>query len=68
MATFWPTFHHDGKISPARCRWGCTPTPFHYISTITYKVVVHAYAEGAETLSLFLLCVEMLGFFTFKQR
>ncbi len=30
MATFWRTFHHDGKISPA---WlgGCTPSPFRSI-------------------------------------
>ncbi len=31
---------------------GCTPTPFHY-STITYKVVVFAPAEWADTLTLF---------------
>ncbi len=31
MTTFWRTFHHDGKISPAWCGWGCTPTPIHYI-------------------------------------
>jgi hypothetical protein len=28
-ATFWSTFHHDGKISPG-WRWECTPTPFRY--------------------------------------
>ncbi len=27
MATFWRTFHHDGKIIPAWWGWGCTPTP-----------------------------------------
>ena len=33
MASFWRTFHHDGKISPA---WrGCTP---FILSTITYKI------------------------------
>ncbi len=31
MANFWRTFHHDGKISPALVRVGCTRTPFHYI-------------------------------------
>jgi hypothetical protein len=25
MATFWRTFHHDSKISPASEDWGCTP-------------------------------------------
>ncbi len=35
------------------CR--CTPIPFT-ISTITYKVVVNAPAERADTLPLFLLC------------
>ncbi len=33
----------------------CTPTPFHYISTIMYKVLVYAPAEMADTLPLFLL-------------
>jgi hypothetical protein len=33
-----------------------TPTPFHYTAgTITYKVVMHATAERADTLPLFLL-------------
>ncbi len=34
MTTFWRTFHHDGKISPAfwgRGEFTVTPTPFHYI-------------------------------------
>jgi hypothetical protein len=26
MATFWHTFHHNGKVSPAWWRSGCTPT------------------------------------------
>jgi hypothetical protein len=57
MATFWRTFHHDGKIIPATGEgWGegASPSPFT-ISTITYKVAVHAPAERAETLPLFLL-------------
>jgi hypothetical protein len=33
----------------------CTPTPLFTISTITYKVVVCATAEKADTLPLFLL-------------
>ncbi len=48
-------FHHDGTISPG---WwgggGALPPPFT-ISTITYKVVVYAPAERADTLPLFLL-------------
>ncbi len=56
MATFWPTFHHDGKISPA---WsggggGARPPPFT-ISTFTYTVAVSAPAERANSLPLFLL-------------
>ncbi len=35
--------------------WGVHAHPFHYISTITYKVVVFASAERSETLPLFLL-------------
>ncbi len=31
MATFWRTFHDDGKIIPAWWGWGCTPSPFHSI-------------------------------------
>jgi hypothetical protein len=34
MATFWLTFHRDGKISPAWCGWeggGSTSSPFHCI-------------------------------------
>ena len=27
MATFWRTFHHDGKISPAWCGWGVHTHP-----------------------------------------
>ncbi len=38
MATFWRTFHHDGRIIPA---------PFA-VSTITYRVVVYTPAERAD--------------------
>jgi hypothetical protein len=31
MATYWRTFHHDGKISPAGEDGGCKPSSFHYI-------------------------------------
>ncbi len=41
--------------SPGEGGGGCTPIPFYYISTITYKVVVCASAERADTLPLFLL-------------
>ncbi len=52
-ATFWRTFHHDGKIAQPGEGWGGI-TPF-IISTITYKVLVYAPAERADTLPLFLL-------------
>ncbi len=48
-ATFWRTFHYDGKISP-----DCPPTLFHYIYH-TYKVEEYAPAERADTLPPFLL-------------
>jgi hypothetical protein len=57
MATFWRTFHHDGKISPAWVRMGvhgARPPPFT-LSTITSKVVVYALAERADILSDMLL-------------
>jgi hypothetical protein len=51
MVTFWSIFHHDGKISPEG--GGCTPNIFHCgistTTTITYKVVVCAPAERADT-------------------
>jgi hypothetical protein len=51
MTAFWRTFHHDGKINPAWLGWGSKPTPFHStVSTITYKVVVYASSEMADTL------------------
>jgi hypothetical protein len=57
IATFWRTFHHDGKISPVWCVvrvGGASPPPFT-ISTVTYKVAVYTPAERADTLPLFLL-------------
>jgi hypothetical protein len=47
VATFWRTFHHDGKIS--------TPNPFHYIChhVHSYKVVYTAPAERLLLLLLF---------------
>ncbi len=60
MATFWRTFHQEGKISPAW--WGevARPLPFT-ISTITSKVVVYSAWEGRynlpiSTLPLYVLC------------
>jgi hypothetical protein len=47
-ATFWRTFHHDGKICPFE-GGGCTTTPFLSISTIMYKFPVCAPAERADT-------------------
>jgi hypothetical protein len=34
---------------------GLNPHPFHYISTITYKVAVYASAKRADTIPIFLL-------------
>ncbi len=50
IATFWRTFHHDGKISPDE-GGGAHPPPFT-TSTITYKVVVYALAERTDTFPL----------------
>ncbi len=49
-ATFWRTFHYDGKICPDWWGWGCStsPPPFT-VSTIMYKVEVYAPAEKAYT-------------------
>jgi hypothetical protein len=62
MATFWRTFHHDGKISHGGV--GGVQDPPFTISTITYKVVVYAPVERADvhtppisTLPLYVLCV-----------
>ncbi len=53
-ATFWRTFHHDGKISPGWWGvWGARSPPFT-TSSITYKVVAYAPDEMADTLPLFL--------------
>jgi hypothetical protein len=38
MATFWRTFHHDGKISPAWCGWGCTHSPLSLYLTSRAKL------------------------------
>jgi hypothetical protein len=56
ISTFWRTFHHDGKFSPAWWGWEvrAQPPPFT-ISTIMYKVVVYAPAERADSFLLFLL-------------
>ncbi len=48
-ATFWRTFHHEGKIRSVWWRWGRhAPTPF-------YNFCHHAPAEREDTLPLFLL-------------
>jgi hypothetical protein len=67
-ATFWRTFHNDGKISPGAVRGGGSrPQPFT-ISTITHKVVVYAPAEREDTLSLFLLYPYMYCTLWFKHK
>jgi hypothetical protein len=59
-STFWCTFHHDGKICPGWWGWGVGVRPPAFaISTITYKVVVYAPAERADTLPLFLFYTYM---------
>jgi len=58
-ATFWRTFHHDGKLAQDGEGGGCTPTPFNYIYHHVYKVIVYAPAEGRYThhISTLTLCV-----------
>ncbi len=51
-ATFWRTLENLAQPGEGGRR---TPTPFHYISTITYIVVVYATAERADKLPSFLL-------------
>ncbi len=46
MSTFWRTFHHDGKISPAWWGWGGARPPSLTPSTITSKVVVYIQLRG----------------------
>ncbi len=55
IATFWRTFHHDGKFSPACWGWGVHALSLFLLSTITSKVVVYALPERADTFLLFLL-------------
>jgi hypothetical protein len=40
-ATFWPTCHHNGKISPGWWGWGCTPTSFTVPSHTKLRLQVH---------------------------
>jgi hypothetical protein len=58
--------YYDGKIAQAVRGGGAAPPPNSTISTITYKVVVYAPAERADTLHLFLLYPYMfsVGFYT----
>ncbi len=43
-----PSYHHDGKISPALLRVrGCTPSPYHH----EQKVVMYAPTKRADTLA-----------------
>jgi hypothetical protein len=54
MATFWRTFHHDGKFSPA---WGegagSARPPLFTLSTITNKVVVRQVHSSFFSCTLF---------------
>jgi hypothetical protein len=64
IATFWRTFHHDGKISPALVRVGGwrmpLPTPSHYIYHHVQSCSVCSSWEGRNThistLPLYVLC------------
>jgi hypothetical protein len=53
------TFHHDGKLAQAAVRVGVARPPTFTQFTITYKVVVYAPAEWADTLTLFHLLVKV---------
>ncbi len=57
MATFWRTFHHDGKISPGWWGWGVhAPTPFHYIYHHVQSCgVQYVPADRVDTLPLLIL-------------
>jgi hypothetical protein len=66
MATFWHTFHHDGKISPDLWVGDASPPPFT-ICTIKYKVAMYAPAERADILPLFLLYPFMNSVVTTKK-
>jgi hypothetical protein len=54
MTTFWRTFHHDGKISPAWRGW-VVYSHTHPLSLFLPSQVVYAAAESAYTLPHFLL-------------
>jgi hypothetical protein len=54
MATFWHTFHHDGKLSPARCGWGVLPLSLYLPSQAKLWCTLQRH-ERADTLPLFLL-------------
>ncbi len=72
MSTFWRTFHHDGKISPAWWGWGCTPSPFH---TIYHHELIYGvrsrwegrYISPISPLSLYVLCGKHLQNFQVSQ-
>jgi hypothetical protein len=63
MATFWSTFQHDGKISPAWWGWGVHAQPplIHYIYHHVQSCGISSSWEGrytspASTLLLYVLC------------
>jgi hypothetical protein len=67
MATFWRTFHQDGKISPGWWSWGGShPPPFTHLPSRT-KVVVYAFSWADRytpliyTLHLCVLCGGIQG-------
>ena len=55
MATFWCTFVLMEKLALAGEGWVAHAHPPFTITTITYKVVVYAPAERADTLPLLLV-------------
>ncbi len=61
MATFWRTFHHDGKISPAWWEWWVHAQPIHYIYRDVQSCGVSSSCEGrntppSSTLPIYVLC------------
>ncbi len=65
MATFWCLSIMTEQSAQPSEGGRCTPTPFHYsISTVTYKVVVYALGEWADTIPLLLLypCMYSVGY------
>ncbi len=54
-ATFWLTFHHDGKVSPAWWGWGMDALPLLYTPTCTLCLYKAKLKIGKERNSCILL-------------